>query len=341
MSKSVKIKDEKQNGSTIELGNPYLNEMESDFMYHLGLGTENHNLPEMFGDVQFVVMGGTPQRMQDFAYFIKTEIGYKTPTGTQLIDISKDSHRYAMYKVGPVLAISHGMGIPSFSILLHEVIKLLSYAGAKDPVFFRLGTCGGVGLEGGIVVVTDEAVDGTLKPQHENIILGRKICRPTKINKEVTNDLIEIGSTLAEFETVTGKTMATDDFYEGQGRLDGAFCEYNLQDKMDYLKKLHENGVRNIEMESTVFAALTHKAGIKAAVVCVTLLNRLNGDQILTPKDVMKQWQQRPQILIAEYIKSKLPAEQIVNGTRRRTLSGGEYLKGNTSQLFTRYEDFE
>jgi hypothetical protein len=45
--------------------------------------------------------------------------------------------RYAMYKVGPVLSISHGMGIPSAGILLHEVIKLMYHAGVKNPIFFR------------------------------------------------------------------------------------------------------------------------------------------------------------------------------------------------------------
>lgn len=40
------------------------------------------------------------------------------------------------------------------------------------------------------------------------------------------------------------------------------------------------SGVANIEMESTVFASLTHRAGIRAAVVCVTLVNRLNEDQV-------------------------------------------------------------
>lgn len=35
-----------------------------------------------------------------------------------------------------------------------------------------------------------------------------------------------------------------------------------------------------MEMESLAFAALTHHAGIRAAVICVTLLNRLNGDQV-------------------------------------------------------------
>lgn len=66
----------------------------------------------------------------------------------------------------------------------------------------------------------------------------------------------------------------------GQGRLDGAFCEFTESDKMEYLNKLHDFGVVNIEMESTIFAALTYHAGIRAAVVCVTLLDRLKGDQV-------------------------------------------------------------
>ncbi len=74
-----------------------------------------------------------------------------------------------MYKVGPVLSVSHGMGVPSLSILLHEMIKLLSHAGAKDPVFFRIGTSGGVGLEGGTVVVSQAAADGMLHEVHKNV----------------------------------------------------------------------------------------------------------------------------------------------------------------------------
>lgn len=30
--------------------------------------------------------------------------------------------------------------------------------------------------------------------------------------------------------------MCCDDFYEGQGRLDGAICGYKESDKMDFLK---------------------------------------------------------------------------------------------------------
>ena len=37
------------------------------------------------------------------------------------------------------------MGVPSITILLHEIIKLLQYAEAKDPIIIRIGTCGGLG----------------------------------------------------------------------------------------------------------------------------------------------------------------------------------------------------
>jgi len=39
------------------------------------------------------------------------------------------------------------MGIPSLSILLHEVFKLLAYAKCKGVVMLRLGTCGGIGMQ--------------------------------------------------------------------------------------------------------------------------------------------------------------------------------------------------
>lgn len=64
--------------------------------------------------------------------------------------------------------------------------------------------------------------------------------------------------------------------------MDGAFCEFSEADKMEYLNKIHAFGVVNIEMESTIFSALTHHAGIRAAIVCVTLLDRLKGDQVIS-----------------------------------------------------------
>ena len=90
-------------------------------------------------------MGGSPKRMHQFAHYIKDVIGHQLPIGLTLSNISEASDRYAMYKVGPVISVNHGMGCPSMSILLNELIKRIHYAECKDVVFLRMGTCGGIG----------------------------------------------------------------------------------------------------------------------------------------------------------------------------------------------------
>lgn len=49
----------------------------------------------------------------------------------------------------------------------------------------------------------------------------------------------------------------------GQGRLDGALCSYTEKDKQAYLRAAHAAGVRNIEMESSVFATMCSACGLK------------------------------------------------------------------------------
>lgn len=111
-------------------------------------------------------------------------------------------------------------------------------------------------------------------------VLGKLVRRPAKLDRQLARDLKALAHREDPYDTVVGKTMCSNDFYEGQGRLDGAFCEFTETEKMEYLTKLQKAGVVNIEMESLCFAALTHHAGIQSAVVCVTLLDRLKGDQV-------------------------------------------------------------
>jgi len=46
------------------------------------------------------------------------------------------------------------MGGPSITSLLHEIGKLLKYS-KSSATWIRLGTCGGIGLEPGTIVITD------------------------------------------------------------------------------------------------------------------------------------------------------------------------------------------
>lgn len=294
------------NDGSVRLRNPHIAEMDQDILYHLALGSGSHDLVEMFGDIRYVCMGGTPKRMEGFANYIMDEIGYKLPPGATLLDISLQSYRYSMYKVGPVLCVSHGMGIPSVGILLHEVIKLMYHAKCKDPIFFRLGTCGGIGIEGGNLVITESAVDGMSRPYLELPVLGELQRRPAILDKQLAQDLKNLCTESDPFSVTVGKTMCTYDFYEGQGRLDGAFCEFTNEDKVRFLHKIHEDNIVNMEMESLCFAALCHHAGIRGAVICVTLLNRLNGDQVSTSKETLGLWQEYPQHLVSRYIKKQM-----------------------------------
>lgn len=183
------------------------------------------------------------------------------------------------------------------------------------------------GIEQGTVVITDRAVDGLLRPFYELVsllpchwirirvdvvflwlqyILGKVVRRPALFDLNLIQELKGIAADIDEFPTVTGTTMCALDFYESQARLDGAFCSITGQQKMDYLNRLRDEGVVNIEMEAVTFASMCHYQGIEAAIICVTLLNRLNGDQIESTKEFLNQLQTRPQVLAAKFIKKRL-----------------------------------
>lgn len=65
------------------------------------------------------------------------------------------------------ILFQHGIGIPSMVVLLQEIIKLLSYAKAKDPIIFRIGTSGGLNLPPGSVVISSWAMNGSLKKSYD------------------------------------------------------------------------------------------------------------------------------------------------------------------------------
>ncbi|XP_023937523.2 uridine phosphorylase 1 [Bicyclus anynana] len=293
------IEAPKNSDGSLQLRNRHLSTLQRDVLYHLGLDTENYDLPAMFGDVKFVCIGGTKHRMKEFAKYIAKVLNIPDDG---LPNLTKRSHRYAMYKVGPILSASHGIGIPSMTVLLQEVIKLLSYAKAKDPIIFRIGTSGGLNILPGSVVISSFGLNGTLKKSYDIPVMGKIMEIPSIFDKRLNQELLYIASEEKRFSTFSGGTLAADDFYQGQARLDGPFCNYTESDKLSFLSVLVGLGVKNIEMEATAFAALTREAGLRSADVCVTLVNRLEQDQVTPSKSVLLEWQQRPMLIIGKYI---------------------------------------
>ncbi|KAL5503285.1 hypothetical protein EMCRGX_G010209 [Ephydatia muelleri] len=288
--------------SSSPLPNRHLEKLDEDHLYHIGYA-KNEELYTVFSGVKFVVIGGSKNRMASFAELIAKVLGHASIASKDLSITRTD--RFDLFKVGPVLSISHGMGMPSMSILLHEIIKVLYYVKATNAIIIRIGTSGGLGVAPGTVVVSSKAFNAFAKEEHEVIILGKRVTRPAVLDEQLAKAIVSCQDDKS-YVTTLGGTMSTDDFYEGQCRLDGAICEHSEKDKLDYLHTLRDKGVTNIEMESAALAAICHKANIKCAIVCVTLLNRLVGDQILVPEEEYKAFQTRPQELVAKFIKAKL-----------------------------------
>lgn len=98
------------------------------------------------------------------------------------------------------------------------------------------------------------------------------------------------------------------DFYETQARMDGAICTFTKSEQQEYLKKLKENGVVNIEMEATAFGMLCKEVGIPCAIVCVSLVDRMLGDQVHLTSEEMSDIEKRLLRLIINVIKRKIQA---------------------------------
>ncbi|VDN55135.1 unnamed protein product [Dracunculus medinensis] len=284
---------------SVPLLNPILTKENKDFLYHLGIEKSTTDLPKRFGDVKFVCTGGSSTRLALYAKWFAKDCG---------LDCSENlcnGDRFVMYKTGPVLWINVRIGVASLSIVLIEVIKLLHYAKAVDVTFFRIGTCGGIGIPPGTLVISTSAVNGELKQEYVQYIMGKRVTRPAILDENLRKEIGEFAQKI-DISVVSGKTMACDDFYEGQARLDGAFCDYTANEKTNFLNHLKELGIRNIEMESVCFAALLHRANIKAAIVCVTLIDRTKGDQIKINKLQYEEFESKPFNLIKLFIRQKL-----------------------------------
>lgn len=207
------------------------------------------------------------------------EIGISMNSGVQLKNISEGAHFYSMYKVGPILCASHCFGGPSIGILLHEIIKIMHYAKCQNPIFFRMGTCQGVGVEPGTVVITTETLDAQLRPSFQVVVKIIPRQHMVDLDKELVNELMGLTDSCGDgFTTVSGKTLCVDDYYEGTSRMDGAFCDHTPELRREFIAKLIGQDIISMEMASTAFAALTKRAGIRAAVLCVALNDRKSVD---------------------------------------------------------------
>lgn len=260
-----------------------------DVYYHFGVSSTDPLMERLRG-IRAVILAGSGERIAKFAQRWSDEHG-----GAEVIAFTKEDRFVARYCHG-VLFASHGMGMPSASIALQELMRMTYYLKdgdleALDDVFWaRVGTSGGVGLPGGTIVVTTEALMADLKPYR--LLKGGD--GEYRFDGRFPADVVEAilaANAGSGLPLVSGRTVAGNEFFLEQFRLDGAICMETPETKMRWLRWLDEHQVRNIEMEGAMLAAyLNHWGFRRFAMVCCTLLNRLEGDQVTSTPDQLHQY---------------------------------------------------
>ena len=165
--------------------------------------------------------------------------------------------------------------MPSLKIIINEVCKALRYAGSLSKChFFRSGTCGGIGVEPGKLVLTRLAVDQDMHPFYVQKTMREEQHYPSACAEETMQKILGVAHAL-HMECVTGTTMTANGFYEDQARCDGFFCTFDSAQQKEFLASCREQGITNFDMEAQLFQAFTNRVGVPSAVLCTVIVNRM------------------------------------------------------------------
>ncbi len=285
--------------------NPNLDSLNEKFLYLFQLELSKDTL-DQFNGITHVIMQGSSKRAEILASKLAAKVINIDTRFFKPINLVNTSN-FAVYRVGYILSVSHGMGNITIDALLHELTKLLHYAGNTNLTYIRVGTSGGIGVDAGTVVITKQAFMPNLQPFYTTYELDKEINLPTKFDSRLVDDIVKAQPQHLAFPIAVGNSIAADDFYLGQCRYDGAMPARQTHEwREEFFKKIHELDIYNFEMESTALAAFCGQAQISATMIAVTLLNRLNGDQITATAEQLGEYSDRSQEVVINYLLSQL-----------------------------------
>ena len=165
------------------------------------------------------------------------------------------------YRDTPVSVQTSGMGTPSLSIVVEELIRL----GAKRLI--RVGTCGGItkGLRTGELVIATAAcpVDGATA----TYLHGEPYAPAADF--ELTRALVDAAAA-ADLTVRTGLVASVDVFYNTDP---------------DYAQRWRDRGVLAFEMEASALFFLAAREGVQAA--CALTVSDVLGDDVTTEESYL------------------------------------------------------
>ncbi|MFV0523707.1 MAG: nucleoside phosphorylase [Acidimicrobiales bacterium] len=228
--------------------------------YHLGFG------PDDLGDEPPTValVSGDPERTD--------QIAERHLDGAVPLSRRRGLHSWRGRHEGrPLLAATSGMGAPSLSIVVNELVQL------GVTTIIRVGTSGGIQphVEGGDLVITSGAL--TRQGAARDIAPSGY---PAVADPFLVVALAEAARDLGLRHHV-GITASVDTFYEGQGRVGGANPHLlpHLAGLVDVYRHLN---VLNFEMEAGTLLTMAGAYGFRAACVCAVIASRAASEEVDT-----------------------------------------------------------
>ncbi|CAA9583282.1 MAG: Uridine phosphorylase [uncultured Truepera sp.] len=229
-------------------------------LYHIGFGKEDlgHHPPTV------ALLSGDPERAEMIAH---SYLQNARPLSTH-----RGLHSYLGQTAGgtPLLAATSGMGAPSLSIIVNELVQV----GVRTII--RVGTSGSLQphVEVGSVVVSS----GALCRQGAALDIA-PLEYPAVADPFLTVQLAEAARALGVAYHV-GITASVDTFYEGQGRTGGA-NPHLLRTLRGVVEEYRQLGVLNFEMESGTLFKMGGVYGFRAACVCAVVAQRTEAEEVV------------------------------------------------------------
>lgn len=280
-----------------------LNGEKTDYLYHFGISSSDSLIKEI-KNIKAIILTGSAVRTKRM---LKTFL--KTNKIKHFITFPK-KERFSTYYTKGVLFSSHGMGMPSMSIALEELMKLVYYAkegnlkNVKDIFWARVGTSGGL-VDAGTIVLSTVGLCSNFKP-YKLFVLGKNFEFDSSFPLKTIKDILKANSEY-NINITSGKTVGANTFYLEQNRTDGALSLFGENEKLHWLNKAVKLGVKNIEMEAPMMAGFLNFWGFKNfSDICCVLLNRLVGDQVSSSKKDLEKYSIDAEKVLFNYLKTIL-----------------------------------
>lgn len=281
--------------------NPRILEKKGTYLYGLNFALSDDIL-EKFAGVRYVLMQGSEWRAKSCAQKIAQSLLNIDMRFMDVVNLTTQS-AYACYRVGNILSMSHGMGCASITKLLHDISRVMYFAGNHDIEYIRIGTSGGIGIDPGVVIMTDETYMPDLTKGYKTSALDQDKIYPTTMNASLNARMLAAQPADLPFKIIRGHSISADDFYLGQARFDGAIMQpYTEDQRQRYFERIQQLSILNMEMESGAFGSFCYRAEIPATMIAVTLLNRVLTDQVTATEKELVEWSNRSLQVVLHYL---------------------------------------